>query len=84
MRFQDFLKEELVEANVTVSGPQDAVAKLKALKQSLDNWLQSVETLEGNHRFMVMKSAKNSIVQLKKVADSIDKTIEMDNKYRNK
>jgi hypothetical protein len=40
--------------------------------------------MEGTHRFMVMKNVKNSIVQLKKVADSIDKTIEMDKKYKDK
>ena len=80
MKFNEYLRE----GDVTISGLRDSVTKLKTLKQSLDNWLQSVETLEGTQRFMTVKAVKSAIVNLKKVADAIDKADAMEKKYRGK
>ena len=91
MNYEKYLKKNLInesstlidlnEGDVTISGLRDSVAKLKTLKQSLGNWLQAADTLEGTQRFMTVKSA---IVNLKKVADAIDKADVMDKKYRSK
>ncbi len=76
--FKEFIKE----GKVTLSGASESVIKLKELHESLQSWLQAADTLEGTQSFMTTKAIKSAIVNLKKVAEAIDKADAMEKKYK--